>query len=190
MVMRTWDMAGDWQELSLREAGVSLLDCEHRTPPAADSGYPYIAIPQIKYGRIDLAGVRRIIPPIAQRRCGNTTASQPLTRGDSRNGSGERRSRAESSPFPRTAFSRRNSTRSSLASGYQTFVTKTLPSVQRSSCHLFHWRQHGDRSSFNWQSLSLSRARFSAVSPEAPAAVKEYSRNRSLAFRLWCHRGR
>lgn len=53
-------MAHGWQVLSLREAGVSLLDCEHRTPPPADSGYPYVAIPQIKNGRIDLAGVRRI----------------------------------------------------------------------------------------------------------------------------------
>ena len=53
-------MASKWQVLSLRQAGVSLLDCEHRTPPAADSGYPYIAIPQVKHGRIDLADVRRI----------------------------------------------------------------------------------------------------------------------------------
>lgn len=53
-------MANGWELLSLREAGVSLLDCEHRTPPAADSGYPYIAIPQIRKGRIDLADVRRI----------------------------------------------------------------------------------------------------------------------------------
>jgi type I restriction enzyme S subunit len=53
-------MVGEWPVLSLREAGVSLIDCEHRTPPASDSGYPYIAIPQIKHGRIDLAEVRRI----------------------------------------------------------------------------------------------------------------------------------
>jgi len=38
------------------------LDCEHRTPPASDGGYPYIAIPQIKQGRLDLAEVRRITP--------------------------------------------------------------------------------------------------------------------------------
>ncbi len=53
-------MAGDWPILSLREAVVSLIDCEHRTPPASESGYPYIAIPQIKQGRLDLAAVRRI----------------------------------------------------------------------------------------------------------------------------------
>jgi type I restriction enzyme S subunit len=53
-------MVGEWPALSLSEAGVSLIDCEHRTPPASDSGYPYIAIPQIKHGRIDLGEVRRI----------------------------------------------------------------------------------------------------------------------------------
>ncbi|NQT16146.1 MAG: restriction endonuclease subunit S [Planctomycetes bacterium] len=53
-------MAGEWPVLSLREAGVALIDCEHRTPPGSDSGYPYIAIPQIKHGRLHLAGVRRI----------------------------------------------------------------------------------------------------------------------------------
>lgn len=39
-----------------------LIDCDHRTPPAADTGYPYIAIPQIKNGHIQLDGVRRISP--------------------------------------------------------------------------------------------------------------------------------
>jgi type I restriction enzyme S subunit len=53
-------MAAEWSELSLREAGVQLLDCEHKTPPAAAEGHPYIAIPQIKNGRIDLADVRYI----------------------------------------------------------------------------------------------------------------------------------
>ncbi len=53
-------MASEWQELSLAEAGVQLIDCDHRTPPAADFGYPYIAIPQLKDGRIELGDVRRI----------------------------------------------------------------------------------------------------------------------------------
>jgi len=53
-------MEGEWQRQSLREAGVSLIDCDHRTPPAAESGYPYVCIPQLKGGRIDLADVRRI----------------------------------------------------------------------------------------------------------------------------------
>jgi type I restriction enzyme S subunit len=55
-------MADEWPVISLREAGVRLFDCEHRTPPAAQTGYPYIAIPQLKNGRIDLADVRCISP--------------------------------------------------------------------------------------------------------------------------------
>ena len=50
----------DWPVMSLREAGISLIDCEHRTPPASDDGYPYAGIPQIKDGRVDLGGARRI----------------------------------------------------------------------------------------------------------------------------------
>jgi len=55
-------MAGEWKRTSLREAGVSLIDCDHRTPAAADSGYPYVAIPQIKQGRLDFSNVRSISP--------------------------------------------------------------------------------------------------------------------------------
>ena len=50
----------EWREMTLREAGVSLIDCDHRTPPPSDKGYPYIAIPQLKQGRLDLSDVRRI----------------------------------------------------------------------------------------------------------------------------------
>ena len=50
----------EWNRTSLREAGVSLIDCDHRTPPATELGYPYIAIPQLKHGRLDLSDVRRI----------------------------------------------------------------------------------------------------------------------------------
>lgn len=50
----------NWPILSLRDAGVSLIDCDHRTPPAAKAGYPYIAIPQLKEGRIDFSTARRI----------------------------------------------------------------------------------------------------------------------------------
>ena len=53
-------MAGEWPTLSLREAGVLLIDCDHRTPPASEVGYPYVAIPQLRGGRIDLSDVRRI----------------------------------------------------------------------------------------------------------------------------------
>lgn len=55
-------MASEWIELSLRDAGVQLIDCDHRTPPAAETGYPYVAIPQLKDGRIELSGARRISP--------------------------------------------------------------------------------------------------------------------------------
>ncbi len=51
---------GEWPTLSLREVGVKLIDCDHRTPPAAEIGYPYVAIPQLRGGRIDLSDARRI----------------------------------------------------------------------------------------------------------------------------------
>ena len=51
---------GEWEKLTLREAGITLIDCDHRTPPPSENGYPYVAIPQLKNGRIDLSGVRRI----------------------------------------------------------------------------------------------------------------------------------
>lgn len=53
-------LAGEWPTLSLREAHVKLIDCDHRTPPAAEEGYPYVAIPQLRNGRIDLSEARRI----------------------------------------------------------------------------------------------------------------------------------
>ena len=45
---------------SLESVGVRLLDCVHKTPKPASSGYPYIAIPNIKGGRLDLSDVRLI----------------------------------------------------------------------------------------------------------------------------------
>ena len=51
-----------WPCLTLQQAGVGLIDCDHRTPPAASEGVPYIAIPQLKDGHLDLNGVRRIAP--------------------------------------------------------------------------------------------------------------------------------
>ncbi len=55
-------MATEWKRISLRDAGVALIDCDHRTPPAADTGYPYVAIPQLKEGRLSLSTVRLISP--------------------------------------------------------------------------------------------------------------------------------
>ena len=51
-----------WQRLTLKQAGVTLIDCDHRTPKAVADGYPYIAIPQLKDGHIHFHGVRRISP--------------------------------------------------------------------------------------------------------------------------------
>ncbi|HAU57433.1 MAG TPA: restriction endonuclease subunit S [Comamonadaceae bacterium] len=50
----------EWKQLTLKAAGVALIDCDHRTPAAADEGIPYIAIPQLRDGHIVLDGVRRI----------------------------------------------------------------------------------------------------------------------------------
>src|SRR5262245_31805066 len=55
-------MAGGWGAMRLRDASVTLIDCDHRTPPASQTGYPYVAIPQLRNGRIDLSDVRRITP--------------------------------------------------------------------------------------------------------------------------------
>ncbi|WP_426117968.1 restriction endonuclease subunit S [Pseudomonas sp. DSP3-2-2] len=53
-------MSSEWSRLSIKKAGIVLIDCDHRTPPAVDEGYPYIAIPQLKNGHIALDGARRI----------------------------------------------------------------------------------------------------------------------------------
>ena len=53
-------MSPNWNTMTLRDAGVYLIDCDHKTPASQGNGYPYIAIPQIKNGRIDLADVRLI----------------------------------------------------------------------------------------------------------------------------------
>jgi type I restriction enzyme S subunit len=45
----------------LCDVGVTLHDCEHRTPkPSSNGGFPYIAIPDLRAGRIDLTNVRLI----------------------------------------------------------------------------------------------------------------------------------
>lgn len=53
-------MEDQWNRLTLDRAGVSLIDCDHRTPQPVDDGYPYVTIPQLRNGRIDLASARRI----------------------------------------------------------------------------------------------------------------------------------
>src|SRR5580700_4810193 len=58
-------MPAEWKTLTILDAGVSLIDCEHRTPPAAIAGFPYVAIPQLKAGRLDLSNPRQtaFVPP-------------------------------------------------------------------------------------------------------------------------------
>lgn len=53
-------MRDGWDESTLGAKGVDVLDCVHATPMDAGSGYPYIAIPNIRDGKIELSGVRRI----------------------------------------------------------------------------------------------------------------------------------
>lgn len=51
-----------WRILTLRQAGVELIDCVHKTPAARSEGFPYVAIPDMKSGRIDFSNARRISP--------------------------------------------------------------------------------------------------------------------------------
>lgn len=53
-------MPSEWKHTSLRDAGVTLVDCDHRTPPAVDSGFPYVSIPQLRQGRIEIDDARKI----------------------------------------------------------------------------------------------------------------------------------
>ena len=50
----------DWPILTLRDAGVRLIDCVHKTPTAQETGYPYVGIPQMKGGRIEFGSARKI----------------------------------------------------------------------------------------------------------------------------------
>ena len=50
----------EWQKQSLKEAGITLIDCDHKTPLEAQSGFPYVTIPQIKNGCIQLSEARLI----------------------------------------------------------------------------------------------------------------------------------
>jgi type I restriction enzyme S subunit len=50
----------EWRTMTLQQAGVELIDCVHKTPAAIPSGWPYIAIPQMKDGRVDFTDARRI----------------------------------------------------------------------------------------------------------------------------------
>ncbi len=49
-----------WPIQALDTVGVTVLDCEHKTPARADRGYPYVAIPNLVDGRLSLENVRLI----------------------------------------------------------------------------------------------------------------------------------
>jgi type I restriction enzyme S subunit len=51
---------GEWKQARLRDVGVTLIDCVHKTPEAQVVGYPYVGIPQMKSGRIDFSTARLI----------------------------------------------------------------------------------------------------------------------------------
>ena len=53
-------MSADWPVVTLKEAGITLIDCDHKTPKAQEEGLPYVGIPQLKDGRIVLDGARLI----------------------------------------------------------------------------------------------------------------------------------
>ena len=49
-----------WPLRELGGIGVRVLDCEHKTPPGVARGYPYIAIPDIVDGRVNVVTARQI----------------------------------------------------------------------------------------------------------------------------------
>lgn len=53
-------MSAEWPVVTLKEAGISLIDCDHKTPKEQQTGLPYVGIPQLKNGRIFLDGARLI----------------------------------------------------------------------------------------------------------------------------------
>jgi type I restriction enzyme S subunit len=53
-------MGSEWPVLTLEQAGITLIDCVHETPTPATQGIPYVAIPQMKDGRIDTSQARLV----------------------------------------------------------------------------------------------------------------------------------
>lgn len=53
-------MGGEWPTRTLGAAGVALFDCDHRTPKQSAGGLPYVTIPQMHQGEIDLRSARTI----------------------------------------------------------------------------------------------------------------------------------
>jgi len=53
-------MQSEWHTTTLKDAGVALIDCDHKTPKAQEAGMPYIGIPQLKEGHIISVDARLI----------------------------------------------------------------------------------------------------------------------------------
>lgn len=54
-------MVTKWKTASLKQLGVQLIDCDHKTPKAVENGVPYIGIPQMNKGRVDFDAKPRLI---------------------------------------------------------------------------------------------------------------------------------
>ncbi|MBL0711035.1 MAG: restriction endonuclease subunit S, partial [Colwellia sp.] len=54
-------MVNKWTTTSLKDLGIKLIDCDHKTPKAVDNGIPYIGIPQMDNGRINFDANPRLI---------------------------------------------------------------------------------------------------------------------------------
>jgi type I restriction enzyme S subunit len=54
-------MGNKWKTTSLKELGIQLIDCDHKTPKAVEDGIPYIGIPQMDNGRINFDANPRLI---------------------------------------------------------------------------------------------------------------------------------
>jgi len=53
-------MPSDWPLVRLGDMGVAVHDCEHLTPSLGTSGVPYVTIPDMKAGVIDVDGAKRM----------------------------------------------------------------------------------------------------------------------------------
>ncbi|AEE24790.1 restriction modification system DNA specificity domain protein [Glaciecola sp. 4H-3-7+YE-5] len=54
-------MGSKYKKASLKDLGVELIDCDHKTPKAVEMGIPYIGIPQMDNGRINFDAKPRLI---------------------------------------------------------------------------------------------------------------------------------
>lgn len=59
-IVERQQVPADWRHMTFAEAGITLLDCDHKTPAAQQSGRPYVGIPQMTTGRVDFASARKI----------------------------------------------------------------------------------------------------------------------------------